>query len=187
MVYTCACDQLGLTRDPRFYILMTNTLTVSLMTVTQMSSNLGKCFYNCDRCQSRNKLTTRDWRNLHLTGSGFFLPPPTWDVLSSVCKLSILRAEKCQIVSGSSMHCLPFPICLLHIVSTQAGTSERDISITLESPLHLMILGHSPDFGVCAATSKSGQQCFHVVNKYVSVFHTLLPLHGRLGWCVTSL
>ncbi|KAA0193025.1 hypothetical protein FBUS_09153 [Fasciolopsis buskii] len=50
---------------------------------------------------------------------------------------------------------------------TVAGTSERDISITLESPLHLMILGHSPDFGVCAATSKSGQQCFHVVNKSV--------------------
>lgn len=50
---------------------------------------------------------------------------------------------------------------------TLAGTSEKDISITLESPLHLMILGHSPDFGVCAATSKSGQQCFHVVNKSV--------------------
>ncbi|TPP64766.1 Protein MCM10 protein, partial [Fasciola gigantica] len=48
-----------------------------------------------------------------------------------------------------------------------AGSSEKDVSITLESPMHVMILGHSPDFGVCAATSKSGQQCFHVINKSV--------------------
>ncbi|CAL8098696.1 unnamed protein product [Calicophoron daubneyi] len=50
---------------------------------------------------------------------------------------------------------------------SSTSMNEKDVSITLESPLHLMVLGQSPDYGVCAATSKSGQACFHVVNRTV--------------------
>ncbi|CAH8842057.1 unnamed protein product [Trichobilharzia szidati] len=46
-------------------------------------------------------------------------------------------------------------------------TDEKDVGITLDSPLHVMILGESPDYGICSATTKSGQSCFHVINKTI--------------------
>ncbi|VDO48397.1 unnamed protein product [Schistosoma margrebowiei] len=49
-------------------------------------------------------------------------------------------------------------------------TDDKDVSITLESPLHAMILGESPDYGICNATTKSGQSCFHVINKSICRF-----------------
>ncbi|CAH8476558.1 unnamed protein product [Schistosoma turkestanicum] len=33
-----------------------------------------------------------------------------------------------------------------------------------------MILGESPDYGICNATTKSGQSCFHVINKSICRF-----------------
>ncbi|KAH8862012.1 Protein MCM10 like [Schistosoma japonicum] len=50
------------------------------------------------------------------------------------------------------------------LASGESFTDNKDVSITLESPLHLMILGESPDYGICSAITKSGQSCFHVIN-----------------------
>uniref|UniRef100_A0A3Q0KPC0 Protein MCM10 homolog n=1 Tax=Schistosoma mansoni TaxID=6183 RepID=A0A3Q0KPC0_SCHMA len=54
--------------------------------------------------------------------------------------------------------------------SGESFTDDKDVSITLESPLHVMILGESPDYGICNATTKSGQSCFHVINKSICRF-----------------
>ncbi|CAI2727154.1 unnamed protein product [Schistosoma spindalis] len=56
------------------------------------------------------------------------------------------------------------------LTSGESFTDDKDVSITLESPLHAMILGESPDYGVCNATTKSGQSCFHVINKSICRF-----------------
>ncbi|TNN06862.1 Protein MCM10 [Schistosoma japonicum] len=53
------------------------------------------------------------------------------------------------------------------LASGESFTDNKDVSITLESPLHLMILGESPDYGICSAITKSGQSCFHVINKTI--------------------
>ncbi|KAK4469892.1 hypothetical protein MN116_007397 [Schistosoma mekongi] len=53
------------------------------------------------------------------------------------------------------------------LASAKSFTDDKDVSITLESPLHLMILGESPDYGICSAITKSGQSCFHIVNKTI--------------------
>ncbi|CAH8512473.1 unnamed protein product [Schistosoma bovis] len=56
------------------------------------------------------------------------------------------------------------------LTSGESFTDDKDVSITLESPLHAMILGESPDYGICNATTKSGQSCFHVINKSICRF-----------------
>nr|CAH8842244.1 unnamed protein product [Trichobilharzia regenti] len=53
------------------------------------------------------------------------------------------------------------------LASGSTFTDEKDVGITLDSPLHVMILGESPDYGICSATTKSGQSCFHVINKTI--------------------
>ncbi|OON20926.1 primase zinc finger, partial [Opisthorchis viverrini] len=45
--------------------------------------------------------------------------------------------------------------------------NDKDVGITPPSPQHVMVLGQSPDYGICAALNKSGQSCFHVINKSV--------------------
>ncbi|KAF8570313.1 hypothetical protein P879_05937 [Paragonimus westermani] len=61
--------------------------------------------------------------------------------------------------------------------------SEKDLGITLQSPQHLMILGQSPDYAICSATSKSGQPCFHVVNKSVCRY---CDLHVKKAYFAAS-
>ncbi|TGZ61239.1 hypothetical protein CRM22_008087 [Opisthorchis felineus] len=45
--------------------------------------------------------------------------------------------------------------------------NDKDVGITPPSPQHVMVLGQSLDYGICTALNKSGQSCFHVINKSV--------------------
>ncbi|KAG5452588.1 hypothetical protein CSKR_100477 [Clonorchis sinensis] len=45
--------------------------------------------------------------------------------------------------------------------------NDKDLGNTPPSPQHVMVLGQSPDYGICAALNSSGQSCFHAIIKSI--------------------
>ena len=51
-----------------------------------------------------------------------------------------------------------------------------EIAITVNDPQQVMLVGDSPDFGVCRESTKAGKPCANIVNKFV--FEILVGLWG---------